>query len=738
MLSRSVKEIVQYKSEIDATQIAEVLWLSSFMTASKSQQHDKEDKTKEKKLESSVKTLHLPKEIKHTVIINAGQKTENEEEQSLEWASNCSSSFSTYIPKKEVKEFKLEKEFTLLRIKTSQESNEFDEEKSADYMATTDLFEPFYKNLKLRSNHFSLLLVIDTNSSMFLWDESIKKFVEGIEKVRVFKRMEICYVDSSENTASFKRKQSTTTIDYDDHFFKKQNRLILTLSDVVGKSWRSNQMFQVLEFWSDYAFVTLISMLPQSMWQKTPLRQGVSLFVSSKKVPVKNSELESEYSLEYENNKIQNELNIPIIPLVESAFGHLSNLLVAKKESWLDARLFQNLEDNSAKTELPLQKKEPKERVEHFFTSVNESARLLAIYCSVLPLNKTIIEAVIYFKSLGNIDAFAEFYFGGLIDKSFRSDIVEYEFFDGVRQELMEYISVEEVKSLFYILNNVASKSLGLNGTLVDLLFSYDKKSLKLSDKEKEIVKLLKSILKHKGTLFKKELNILREKQNTIHPKTNTYQMGSNDGHPDEKPVHQITFDYDFAIAKTPVTFEEYDLYCEAKGIEKPNDEGWGRGKRPVINVSWHDATHYCKWLSEQTGHNYRLPTEAEWEYTCRAGTTTRWSFADDEKELDKYAWYIKNSDSKIHPVGKKLPNPWGLYDMHGNVLEWCQDDWVSNYEKTPRDGTAYKESKDSDKVVRGGSWFNFASNTRSANRSRYNPTNRNNNRGFRILRTLP
>jgi Zn-finger protein len=199
-----------------------------------------------------------------------------------------------------------------------------------------------------------------------------------------------------------------------------------------------------------------------------------------------------------------------------------------------------------------------------------------------------------------------------------------------------------------------------------------------------------------------------------------------------------VIFNYDFEIAKYPVTFEEYDLFCEDTGKEKPDDEGWGRGNRPVINVSWHNAKVYCEWLSEKTGENYRLPTEAEWEYSCRAGTTTKWSFGDDESELEKYAWYNKNSDGKTHEVGQKPPNPWGLYDMHGNVWEWCEDDYVDSYEKTPRDGKAFMNNKGGNKVLRGASWGNDGRDTRSAYRSGYHPAEWSHFAGFRLLRTLP
>jgi len=228
------------------------------------------------------------------------------------------------------------------------------------------------------------------------------------------------------------------------------------------------------------------------------------------------------------------------------------------------------------------------------------------------------------------------------------------------------------------------------------------------------------------------------QKKDTIYPKYNTYRMGSNE-YSDEQPIHNITFDYDFAIAKYLVTFEEYDLFCEAKNIYKPNDEGWGRGKRPVINVSWHDANDYCKWLSEQSGYTYRLPTESEWEYSCRSGTLSKWSFGDKVNDLDKYAWYYtaNRGKSKTKEIGLKKPNNWGLYDMHGNVWEWCLDDYINTYRETPRDGSANKKGEKRYKVVRGGSCIVLGGDSRSAYRGSIIPSYRDKHIGFRILKKI-
>jgi len=223
--------------------------------------------------------------------------------------------------------------------------------------------------------------------------------------------------------------------------------------------------------------------------------------------------------------------------------------------------------------------------------------------------------------------------------------------------------------------------------------------------------------------------------------KSGSFMMGSDDGDSDEKPVHKVTIPNDFYIGKYEVTFKEYDKFCEDTGRSKPKDRGWGRGDHPVINVSWNDAKAYAKWLSKKTGKNYRLPTESEWEYVARAGTTTKYSFGNSSSDLNSYAWYDKNSYDKgsshpdygTHNVGTKQPNPWGVYDMHGNVWEWCEDWYIDNYNSTPRDGTAYNNKKDY-KVLRGGSWDFNAGGLRSAYRVRGTAVGADDGSGFRLV----
>jgi len=206
-----------------------------------------------------------------------------------------------------------------------------------------------------------------------------------------------------------------------------------------------------------------------------------------------------------------------------------------------------------------------------------------------------------------------------------------------------------------------------------------------------------------------------------------TFTMGSKDGDSDEKPPHTVTVS-NFAMMKTEVTFEQYDAFCEATSREKPSNQGWGRGNRPVINVSWNDAVAYAEWLSKKTGQTWRLPTEAEWEYAAKGGQET--TYAGDN--LDNVAWYSSNANGTTHPVQQKTANGYGLYDMSGNVWEWCAD-WYGTY-NTGSQTNPQGASTGSLRVLRGGSWGSGATDCRVAFRSYVTPGSRDGTCGFRVV----
>ncbi len=215
----------------------------------------------------------------------------------------------------------------------------------------------------------------------------------------------------------------------------------------------------------------------------------------------------------------------------------------------------------------------------------------------------------------------------------------------------------------------------------------------------------------------------------------------------DEGPTHQVAVE-PFWMGKHEVTWDEFDLWSFRLDIQlrkltnqksTPADkksDAVTRPTKPYTDMTFdmgHDgfpaicmtqlaAKMYCKWLSAKTGHFYRLPTEAEWEYACRGGTTTAYSFGDDSKKLAEYAWYVDNSDDKSHKVGKKKPNPWGLYDMHGNVAEWVLDQHVPEfYQRFAKTKIAKfplaVPKKLYPRVIRGGSWDDGPEVLRSAAR---------------------
>ncbi len=216
------------------------------------------------------------------------------------------------------------------------------------------------------------------------------------------------------------------------------------------------------------------------------------------------------------------------------------------------------------------------------------------------------------------------------------------------------------------------------------------------------------------------------------------FDMGSPSGEDrrdsDELPRHRVEIAKIFYMGKYEVTQKQW------RDVMGNNPSYFKGDNLPVERVSWNDAQEFIKKLNGKEGTNkYRLPSEAEWEYAARAGTTTRYSFGDDESKLGDYAWYEGNSGSETHEVGQKKPNPWGLYDMHGNVWEWVQDKYhdLVGYDGAPGDGSAWESGDGTDRVWRGGDWSINAKFCRSAERSGRNPGGGDSTLGFRIVKDL-
>ena len=237
---------------------------------------------------------------------------------------------------------------------------------------------------------------------------------------------------------------------------------------------------------------------------------------------------------------------------------------------------------------------------------------------------------------------------------------------------------------------------------------------------------------------------------NMVRIAAGTFQMGSNTGFPHQRPVHSITLTRGFWIGQYEVTQAQY------QAVTGQSPSNFNGNDRPVEQVSWFDAIAFANALSQAdgltscydsegnvTGENiysctgFRLPTEAEWEYATRAGTTTEYSFGNGAGESGMYAWYTINSGNQTHPVGEKLPNPWGLYDVHGNVWEWVHDWYNDTYYSSSPSSNPFGPQSGSLRVFRGGSWAYSAINIGSAIRFRNAPSKRHFGLGFRLARTI-
>ncbi|GBO53378.1 serine/threonine kinase [Pseudanabaena sp. lw0831] len=205
-----------------------------------------------------------------------------------------------------------------------------------------------------------------------------------------------------------------------------------------------------------------------------------------------------------------------------------------------------------------------------------------------------------------------------------------------------------------------------------------------------------------------------------------TNEIGRRDN---ESPISEVNIPA-FYMAKFVVTQEQWVAIMGSNpALFRENLQA------PVENISWLEAQDFCRKLAARSQHLYRLPSESEWEYACRAGTNTAYHFGDGPTELVDYAWFADNANKRSHPVGQKVPNPWGLYEMHGGVWEWCEDVWHDNFNGAPADGSAWvSDGYTSRRVRKGGSWSNEAKLCRAASREWHWQSDRYNDIGFRVV----
>ncbi len=330
--------------------------------------------------------------------------------------------------------------------------------------------------------------------------------------------------------------------------------------------------------------------------------------------------------------------------------------------------------------------------------------------------------------------------------------------FETVKTQIIgnfEVISKQETTIIFANIDELTNQMQQANIALIDenekfkkqisQLESLKGKETELTDQINRLNKKIEELKKENEGLNKKIDRLTKNKEepekiakhgNSIGMKftlihAGEFDMGSEESD-SEKPVREVKINNPFYLGTYPVTQREWEAVMGDRPSRFKGDD------LPVEQVSWDKMQEFIKKLNEKEGTDkYRLPSEAEWEYACRAGTTTRYSFDDDESKLGDYGWYDKNSEGKTHLVGQREPNSWGLYDMHGNVWEWVQDEWHVNYDDAHTDGRAWESGDGADRVIRGGSWSYDARNCRSALRSHLDPRRRTYSLGFRILQEV-
>lgn len=306
------------------------------------------------------------------------------------------------------------------------------------------------------------------------------------------------------------------------------------------------------------------------------------------------------------------------------------------------------------------------------------------------------------------------------------------------RSNLLSYCDIDGKCTGDVVIENslVQRSNIGFDTEVKDSMVTHTDFRTDEMEKEQERLKKQKEE-EERAKKEKEEQDKLAREVNSIGMKftlipAGEFMMGSNEDE-DEQPVHKVKIGKPFYLGTYSVTQREW------KAVMGSNPPYFKGDDLPVENVSWDDAQEFVKKLNAKEGTDkYRLPSEAEWEYACRAGTTTRYSFGDSESKLGEYAWYDDNSGSKIHPGGQKKPNQWSLYDMNGNVMGWVQDTYHDSYKGAHSDGSAWEDGDSPYRVSRGGCWYSNAMGSLSAHRYYNSPGYCHyNGQGFRLLQEM-
>ncbi|MCP4701423.1 MAG: SUMF1/EgtB/PvdO family nonheme iron enzyme [Gammaproteobacteria bacterium] len=665
----------------------------------------------------------------------------------------------------------------LIRNIPSRTQYALDEDATIERMAEERLRQPVLRGVPER--WLDLTVVADRGHSMLLWQQTIAELCDLLKSHGAFRDTRVWSLDTDHaRPVLFKGGQCPR----DPRELNSRLSAMLLISDCVSPAWHEAHLLKILMMWARSQPLALIQMLPPRLWPGTALYNAGQIKVAAGAPLLPNNKLKLTGGDVWLAEQAPNGLCLPLLSLEPGSFSAWAGLLNGKSGAMLNSAFFdaawlpgpeETADDASADVG------DARQHLRNFYASASPLAKKLAAYLSAAPLNLAVMRMIqqLMLPQSGQ-SHLAEVFLGGLLKRRNPEETdparLEYDFYPGVRDLLLETVPAIDIRRVLEKTSQYVSRHIGQSRDFQAVLQGrFGGNELKIHNEDNPFAAVAAHVLERLGghwpeNLTKEEITkdpASSANKKTAQQKTNeviqkpprpfrdrlqdaslgpemiflaggTFRMGDDKSdHKDEKPAHQVSLGH-FGIGKYPLTFEEYDRFCEAAGREKSPDKGWGRGRRPVIYISWDEAAAYCKWLSKQTGQLYRLLTEAQWEYACRAGSEAAYCFGDDKKQLAEYAWHGDPIEGATHPVGEKKPNAWDLYDMHGNVWEWVLD-WYGNYSAKAQQDPSGPESG-SLRVVRGGSWDGSTRFCRSAVRNGYGPGARGSGLGFRLARTGP
>jgi formylglycine-generating enzyme required for sulfatase activity len=741
----------------------------------------------------------------------------------------------------------------LLRNVPSSTEQVIDESATVDWIAQTDLWIPQLQ--PALEPWLELALVIDESESMILWRHAVDELEQTLKHYGMFRDVRVWGMGRDQANQIYLRSQ-TGSHSAKELIDPQNRRLIILVSDTTDELWRDAQILSILGEWTASNPVVILQMLPAWMWSRTALGVATTAQFRSSGISLLNPHLRVEVNRLAKRRRLTQGINIPVINLEPERARVWSQMLTGQGEAQTPGYVLRPDLLAASKRTKSAQTPTAQERVSHFTLNASPLAQRLAGLLAAAPIITMPVVRLIQDSMLEESQQIqvAEVFLGGLlqpvteITPETNPEQVQYEFIDGVREELLKLVPVPDSEQVLDQVSRDLAKKLGKTlrefvawlqnpdqiedeviGSIVkpfarvtqDILqqLGYEVaaqgeetapgsevEELRLDTYTFEVVfidtddgDMADNVVENltpfsfETVTVNRQGEIINTETKTAHYLTEdlgdgisldmvyipggTFLMGTEDEEIErlcskynvdyfrrERPQHKITVP-PFFMGKYSVTQGQWKAVATMTHLKVERDldpepanftdDSPSRWDRPVERVSWYDAVEFCHRLSKLTEQDYRLPTETEWEYACRAVTSdlseklSYPSFQFGDTLTDKLVNYNASSiyadepqgkyRRETTPVGYFPPNAFGLYDMHGNVYEWCEDDYHESYEKTPTDGSAWLSSdKNTTKILRGGSWLSDPYYCRCAYRLNVDPDLGYYSFGLRVVRVSP